>query len=76
MSEKRAPKIGERVAIPGHAIIFVIKKIDKENETADAERTTGTEKVERSLPWSMLTFIDPEIESEVCELGNRMERGA
>jgi hypothetical protein len=60
MREIRTPKIGDRVALPKHAGVFLIKAVDNVNETVDADLTTKIGWIEKSVPWTMLTFLDLE----------------
>jgi hypothetical protein len=54
----RQPKIGDRVAIPNHALVFFIKKVDEANKTVDAEVFADNPRIEKNIPWKSLTFID------------------
>ena len=54
----RKPKVGDRVAIPTHAVVFFIKNVDEANRTVVAERPGEFPKVEKNIPWKTLTFID------------------
>ena len=54
----RKPKVGDRVAIPGHALVFFIKSVNEEERTVDAETASDVPHVEKSVPWKLLTFID------------------
>ena len=54
----RKPKVGDRVAIPNHALVFFIKSIDEANKTVDAEVFVGHPRIEKNIPWKLLTFID------------------
>jgi hypothetical protein len=60
MREIRTPKMGDRVAIPNHAGIFIVKSVNQLTETADADLTTKIGWVEKDVPWIKLTFIDEE----------------
>jgi hypothetical protein len=55
----RTPKVGDRVAIPGHALIFVIKSVNHVKKTVEGEVPMETPRIEKEIPWKMLTFIDP-----------------
>jgi hypothetical protein len=57
--EVRTPEVGDRVAIPRHAIIFMVKSVNKTTKTVDAEATLEGERIEEGVPWKMITFIDP-----------------
>ena len=57
--EVRTPKVGDRVAIPGHAVIFIVKSVNTTKETVDAEAVLESERIEEGVPWKMITFIDP-----------------
>jgi hypothetical protein len=58
MRERRVPKVGDKVAIPGHAVIFIVKSVDKSKKTVNADMTLDVERVEAEIPWKKLTFID------------------
>jgi hypothetical protein len=54
----RKPKVGDRVAIPNHAVVFFIRSVDEANKTVAAEGGGEYPSVEENLPWKILTFID------------------
>jgi hypothetical protein len=54
----RKPKIGDRVAIPTHALVFFIKSVNEEKKTVDAEAASDVPRIEKDIPWKLLTFID------------------
>jgi hypothetical protein len=54
----RKPKVGDRVAIPNHALVFIIKSVDETKKTVEAEPTLDSSRLEREVPWKKLTFID------------------
>ena len=54
----RKPKIGDRVAIPTHALVFFIKSVNEEKRTVDAEAASDAPRMEKDIPWKLLTFID------------------
>jgi len=54
----RKPKIGDRVAIPNHALVFFIKSVNEEEKTVDAEAASDVPRIEKDIPWKLLTFID------------------
>lgn len=56
--EMRTPKVGDRVAIPRHAVIFMVKSVNKTKRTVDAEAALEDERIEEGVPWKMITFID------------------
>ena len=58
-TEMRTPKVGDRVAIPKHAIIFMVKSVNETKQTVDAEAASENEPIEEGVPWKILTFIDP-----------------
>jgi hypothetical protein len=58
MKEARRPQIGDRVALPSHAGVFIITSVDFLNETVDAEMTTTIGAVEKDVPWAILAFLD------------------
>jgi hypothetical protein len=47
------------VAIPRHAVIFMVRSLDKTKKTIDAEAALESERIEQRVPWKMITFIDP-----------------
>ena len=57
--ETRKPKIGDRIAIPTHAVVFIIKSVNEVIETVDAEVPCQVPHIEKDIPWKILTFIDP-----------------
>jgi hypothetical protein len=57
--EMRTPKVGDRVAIPKHAIIFMVKNVNESNKTVDAEAVSEDKPMEEGIPWKIITFIDP-----------------
>jgi hypothetical protein len=57
--EMRTPKVGDRVAIPKHALIFMVKSVDKMKKTVDAEAALEGERIEEGVSWKMIIFIDP-----------------
>jgi hypothetical protein len=59
-SKIRKPKIGDRIAIPNHALVFFFKKVNSEDQTVDAQVAGVVARIEENVPWSNLTFIDPE----------------
>jgi hypothetical protein len=56
--EIRKPKIGDRVAIPNHALVFFIKRVNDKDQTVDAQAASEVVRTERNVPWRNLTFID------------------
>ena len=57
--EVRTPEVGDRVAISRHAVIFMVRSANKTKKTVDADATLVGERIEESIPWKMITFIDP-----------------
>ena len=57
--EMRTPKVGDRVAIPRHAVIFIVKSVNESKKTVDAAMAMEPERIEEDIPWQMLTMIDP-----------------
>jgi hypothetical protein len=57
--EVRTPKVGDRVAIPRHAVIFMVRSVNKTKKTVDAKAALESERIEERVPWKMITFIDP-----------------
>jgi hypothetical protein len=57
--EMRTPKVGDRVAIPKHAIIFVIKSVNESKETVDAQMSMEPDRIEKGISWEKITIIDP-----------------
>ena len=55
----RTPKVGDRVAIPNHAIIFTVKSVNESKKTVDAEPILEDKPMEEGIPWKIITFIDP-----------------
>jgi hypothetical protein len=55
----RAPKVGDRVALPRHAVIFIVKRVNESNETVDAIAAMEDERIEEGISWETLTIIDP-----------------
>jgi hypothetical protein len=58
MKEARRPQIGDRVALPSHAGVFIVTSVDSLNETVDADMTTMIGAVETDVPWATLAFLD------------------
>jgi hypothetical protein len=58
MRERRVPKVGDKVAIPGHAVIFIVKSVDESEETVTADAIADLKRVEEGIAWKRLTFID------------------
>jgi hypothetical protein len=58
MREMRVPKVGDKVAIPGHAVIFIVNIVDESGKTVDADAVADVKRVEERIPWRKLTFID------------------
>ena len=56
--ESRKPKVGDRVAIPAHALVFFIKSVNEAEKTVDAEIVSDVSLVERNIPWKLLTYLD------------------
>jgi hypothetical protein len=59
MMEMRTPKVGDRVAIPRHALIFMVKSVNKTKKTVDADASLEGGRIEEGVPWKMIIFIDP-----------------
>jgi hypothetical protein len=59
MMEIQTPKVGDRVAIPGHAVIFIVKSVNELKKTVDAEMVMEAERIRKDIPWKLLTIIDP-----------------
>jgi hypothetical protein len=55
----RTPKVGDRIAIPKHAVIFVVKSVNESKKTVNAKAAIDAERIEEDVPWQMLTIIDP-----------------
>jgi hypothetical protein len=60
MREIRTPKVEDRVALPGHAGIFIVKGVDESKEMVDIDLTTKIGGLQRGIPWIRLTFLDEE----------------
>jgi hypothetical protein len=58
MSQMRTPKVGDRVAIPNHAVVLIVKRVDHLNQTVDVDLTREAKRIQEGIPWSVLTFID------------------
>jgi hypothetical protein len=54
----RTPRIGDRVAIPGHAVVFIVKSVDETSETVNLDKIVEPRRVEQGILWKMLTFIE------------------
>jgi hypothetical protein len=59
LMEPQTPKVGDRVAIPKHAVIFIVQSVNEAMKTVDAAMVTEKEHIEKNIPWKMLTIIDP-----------------
>lgn len=59
MRETRKPQVGDRVALPGHALIFIVRSVDELAKTVDVDMTTEDWSIQKGVSWEMLTFIDP-----------------
>ena len=57
--EMRTPKVGDRVAIPKNAVIFIVKRVNESKQTVDAEIAMEAARIEEDIPWKILTIIDP-----------------
>jgi hypothetical protein len=58
MKEPRTPQVGDRVVLPSHTGVFIIKSVDSSNETVDAEMTTTIGAIEKGIPWTTFVFLD------------------
>jgi hypothetical protein len=58
MRKRRVPKVGDKVAVPGHAVIFIVRSVDKSEKTVTADAIADPKRVEERIPWKKLTFID------------------
>lgn len=58
MKEARTPQVGDRVALPSHAGVFIITSVDSLNKTVDADMTTMIGATEKNIPWTTLAFLD------------------
>ena len=56
--EIREPNVGDRVAIPKHAVVFFIKSVNVAKKTVDAEDASNVPRIEQNIPWNLLTFLD------------------
>jgi hypothetical protein len=54
----QTPKVGDRVAIPRHAVVFIVTSVDPWKKTVDAKMTMKPERIEKNIPWKMLTPVD------------------
>ncbi len=46
------------MAIPAHAMVFFVKRVNEAEKTVDAETASDVPLVEKNIPWRLLTFID------------------
>jgi hypothetical protein len=54
----RVPKVGDRVAIPGHAVVFIVKSVDETAKTVNLDKIVEPRRVEQGILWRTLTFIE------------------
>jgi hypothetical protein len=54
----RVPRVGDRVAIPNHAVVFYVTRVNDGNKTVSAEVAINNPRIEENIPWNSLTFID------------------
>ncbi len=54
----RKPKVGDRVAIPAHALVFFIKSVNEAERTVDAEIVSEVPFIEKNIRWKLLIFLD------------------
>ena len=60
LSQKtRTPKIGDRVAIPSHAVVFIVSDVNEVKETVDVRMAMGPDQVERGISWEKITLLGP-----------------
>jgi len=60
MSRKmRIPKIGDRVAIPRHAVVFIVTSVDESKETVDAKMAMEPGQIEKDISWEKITLLGP-----------------
>jgi serine acetyltransferase len=57
-SKMRRPKIGDRVAIQAHAVIFIVKSVDETAQTVNLDETVEAGRVEKAILWNKLTFLE------------------
>ncbi len=50
MHEIRTPKVGDKIAIPKHAAVFIVKNVDEVKKTVDADLTTKIGWIEKTSP--------------------------
>jgi hypothetical protein len=59
ITKKRTPRVGDRVAIPGHAVLFIVKAVNEVKKTVDVKMSLTPEHVEENISWEVITILDP-----------------
>jgi hypothetical protein len=59
ITKKRTPRVGDRVAIPRHAVLYIVKAVDEEKKTVDVKMSLTPEHVEQNISWEEITILDP-----------------
>jgi hypothetical protein len=54
----RIPKIGDRVAIPRHAVVFIVSSVDESKGTVDVKMAMETGQVEKGISWEEITLLE------------------
>jgi hypothetical protein len=60
LSQKmRTPKIGDRVAIPRHAVVFIVSNVNEAQETVDVKMAMEPDQIEQGISWGKITLLGP-----------------
>jgi hypothetical protein len=54
----RTPNVGDRVALPKHAVVFIIRRVDESKKTIDAAMVVEPDRIERGISWESITLLD------------------
>jgi hypothetical protein len=54
----RTPKVGDRVAMPKHAVVFIVRRVDESKKTIDAMMVVDPARIERGISWESITLLD------------------
>jgi hypothetical protein len=54
----RTPKVGDRVALPKHAVIFIVRRVDESKKTIDAAMLVDPDRIEKDISWVGITLLD------------------
>jgi hypothetical protein len=52
------PRVGDRVAIRRHAVVFIITSVNESKKTVDAHMAMEPERIEKGISWEDITIID------------------